>query len=222
MQSVDSLDEKMQQRLIQFMKNFKLSGAADTNDTRLDIRILSTANSDIEFAVTHGRFSAELWRLLGVINIQVPELAERVDDIEVLADYFLRKIAAETNKPALPISRSALDRLIRHRWPGNVRELENLLHRAVTLCQTDRLQAEDIVFLGSGGSVESLPMPSERVSQPKTRLADNQRQLIEQALEDNNWNFTQTAQELGIGRTTLWRKVKKYKLQRDDSEEEAG
>ncbi len=222
LQSVDSLNSEMQNQLVQFLKSFKLSGTADTAEKRLDIRILSTVNDDIENSVLQNKFSSELFRLLGVINIQVPELAQRVDDIEILAEYFLRKMSANTGKPALSISRSALERLLRHRWPGNVRELESLLHRANALCQTDRLQVEDIVFLGSTGTVESTHTEIQSPRLPRTRIADNQRQLIEQALHDNNWNFTQTAQELGIGRTTLWRKVKKYNLQRDKSDEQAG
>jgi len=159
---------------------------------------------------------------LAVIPIKLPSLCDRAEDIEILVDYFLHRLSADLGRPAPAISREAVDKILQHNWPGNVRELENCLRRAVSLCHKHELAYDDITFLASGSTNDRQPA-RERLnpggSRGKGLLDDNQRVVIRRALDEHNWNFTQTAQELGIGRTTLWRKVKKYKLKRSSSEE---
>lgn len=139
-----------------------------------------------------------------------------MEDIEILTDYFLRRIAHELGRPSLTITRQAVDKLLSHRWPGNVRELENTLKRGAALCTSNSLDIADIIFVASNKSTPVAETPAVEGNHQlvlKGGLLDsNQRAVIVRALEDNRWNFTRTAQALGIGRTTLWRKVKKYDL----------
>jgi len=152
-----------------------------------------------------------------VVTVKIPALAERIEDIEMLADYFIREIASRSGKRKPEISRPAIDRLVRHTWPENVRELKSVLERAMVLYEGDHLDTHDIRFETSPQLQNDYRNPSGKLSLSNTDslLENNQRTVIKKALIDNNWNFTHTAQALGIGRTTLWRKVKKYDLKRD-------
>jgi DNA-binding NtrC family response regulator len=177
----------------------------------MDIRFISTTIKNLEEMISAKEFRRDLLDRIGTIVINVPTLSQRAEDIEILTEYFLRKIAADSHRKSLSISRIAVDILLQHDWPGNVRELENTLSRAAALCSNDSIEMDNIVFIGSDQKMNRL---SQRIIETKSvaRLDDSQKSLIQNALIENNWNYTQTAQELGIGRTTLWRKVKKYDL----------
>ena len=122
-----------------------------------------------------------------------------------------------TGRDGMTIDRGATDKLLRHNWPGNVRELETTLKRGIALCSHDQLTADDIMFITSDTSPqENRPMATRKSLHLRGNLMDSsQRSLIIGALNDNDWNYTRTARELGIGRTTLWRKIKKYDLKRE-------
>jgi len=167
--------------------------------------------------VREGSFREDLYYRLNVIPLSLPTLTERAEDIEILTDYFLRKISGEMKKPTLTITHNAVDKLLKHTWPGNIRELENTLKRAAALCSSTSLDVGDIMFIASESTDRTSPTGPVRTSlHLKGNLLDNnQRSLIVKALDDNNWNYTKTATELGIGRTTLWRKIKKYDLKQE-------
>ena len=157
--------------------------------------------------------------MLQAIEISIPSLVNRTEDIEILASHYLRKYAYEIDRPSLGITSSAIDKLSRHDWSGNVRELENCLKRAVTICQEKNLDAASVTFVESVRRKGRLSSTIESQNSQKSSLAESQRMHITKALEDNNWNFTHTAQQLGIGRTTLWRKVRKFKLEKNKESE---
>ncbi|RKX24745.1 MAG: hypothetical protein DRP45_07515 [Candidatus Zixiibacteriota bacterium] len=142
---------------------------------------------------------------------------ERAKDIDFLTEYFMPKIADEMDRSPMDVKWEGIEKLRSHNWPGNVRELENTLKRATALCTNDHLGADDITFVTSeNGCLTAVNSTGEhRLKLTGNLLDDNQRSLIIKALNDNNWNYTKTATELGIGRTTLWRKVKKYELRRE-------
>ncbi len=209
LKNVDQMPAETQEKFYAFMKTYTLPGT----DTRLSVRILATTTVTADDLRKLDTFRKDLAEKISVIAISLPTLAERTEDIEMLIEYFLRKIAAETGRTRLTISRPAADRLIRYSWPGNVRELENTLRRAAALTSDKELDTDDIVFVSGENTTTGVTGPIETTAKiGNFRLADNQRELIEKALIENDWNYTQTAQELGIGRTTLWRKVKKYNL----------
>lgn len=220
--NVESIPVDLQPRLARFLTDFtivtdKTSGVR--RGRRLDMRVMAATSQDLVALVAAGRFNPELLNLISEISLSLPTLSQRAEDIELLSEYFFRRLPTDTDSTATSISHDAIQKLTMHDWPGSVRELETCLSRAAALCRTDELQPEDITFATSGTPVEG--RREIRILNTRRRnglLDDTQRSIIARALDDNNWNFTQTAQELGIGRTTLWRKVKKYQLTREQAE----
>ena len=214
---VDRLPPSLQPRLMSFLKNFTIRPAGQHESQKIDVRVMSASSRNLEAMVEEGCFSKELYYQFSVLPLSVPGLVKRPDDIEMLTEYFLRRLAHEMDRPLFEVTRRALDLLVGHTWPGNVRELENTLKRATALCRNNCIDADDILFIGTTTETEPSQESVETAAlQRKTGLLDEgQRSIIFRALSENDWNFTQTAQELGIGRTTLWRKVKKYNLKRE-------
>jgi DNA-binding NtrC family response regulator len=214
---VSNMPASIQVKLLRFLQDSVIRRIGSSSSRKVDVRIIAATNRDLGTMVSEGLFREDLYYRLNVIPLRLPTLVERAEDTEILTDYFIRKIAGEMNKPPAAISREAVDKLLGHRWPGNVRELENTLKRGIALCTSDRLEADDIIFIATDRSGQN---PAEHVTKTTLTLKGNlldsgQRTLIVKALNDNDWNYTKTATELGIGRTTLWRKVRKYDLKRD-------
>ncbi|MCK4607035.1 MAG: sigma-54-dependent Fis family transcriptional regulator [candidate division Zixibacteria bacterium] len=213
---VSCIPALLQPRLARFLRTLEIGSRGSLKARKVDLRVIAASNQDLEALVRERKYDKDLWAILSVIPVEIPPLAERMEDVEILAEYFLRRIAAETNRAGLSISRQAVEKLLGHVWPGNVRELENSLRRAAALCRNNQVEAEDITFIAGDSRGLELARTSMTIRGRKNGLLDDsQRSLIARALDDNNWNFTQTAQELGIGRTTLWRKVKKYQLKKE-------
>jgi DNA-binding NtrC family response regulator len=146
-----------------------------------------------------------------VISIDVPPLSERREDIIPLAYHFLRRYCRHFDKVDMSLTEGACDKLLTHAWPGNVRELENTIKRAVALSISDLIDVENL-FLMNPVAKSAEAGDAGTAAKRGVSLAEMQRQHILQSLKENNWNYSLTASKLGIGRTTLWRKVKKYNL----------
>ena len=213
---VDLLPLDLQERLSEFLQNGWFQPTDERPARKLDIRTIATTGSDLAALIAQGLFREDLYNRLAVLAFNLPRLEERIEDVEPLAEYFLRRIANEQGRSTPQLTGEALNKLLRHSWPGNVRELENSMRRATALCSENRVTAEDVLFVSQGpGPTASSDSTQAAAGKKDGLLADNQRATIVKALSRNNWNFTQTAQELGIGRTTLWRKVKKYNLKKE-------
>jgi two-component system response regulator HydG len=214
---VSNMPAAIQVRLLRFLQDSVIPPAGSTGSRKVDVRIIAATNQDLSGMVSEGEFSKDLYHRLNVIPLILPSLMDRAEDIEILTRYFLSRISSEQGKPELTISREAVDKLLSHTWPGNVRELENTLKRGAALCRSNNLEADDITFIGNRIGGQPQPAwPTKTSLRLKGNLLDNhQRTLIMKALNDNSWNYTKTAAELGIGRTTLWRKIKKYELSRE-------
>ncbi|MEW5797134.1 MAG: sigma-54 dependent transcriptional regulator [Candidatus Zixiibacteriota bacterium] len=214
---VANIPPAIQVKLLRFLQDSIIRKVGSGTSQKIDVRIIAATNRDLGGMVADGKFREDLYYRLNVIPLSLPALKERIEDVEILTDYFLRRIAAEIGRPSLTISREAVDKLLGHSWPGNVRELENTLKRAAALCSSTHLEASDIMFIVSDDNrAQQVSGPTKSSLRLKGNLLDhNQRRLIIQALTENNWNYTRTASELGIGRTTLWRKIKRYDLKRD-------
>jgi transcriptional regulator of acetoin/glycerol metabolism len=132
----------------------------------------------------------------------------------VLVEYFIKLENKKNNSQKVSISRYAMEKLFTHRWPGNVRELENTIKRAIALSQDGRIMDDDIVFISSEPSGNKTRTLDITMNDDVGTLEDNLKNSIERTLYANDWNFTKTAMKLGIGRTTLWRKIKKYEIKR--------
>lgn len=215
--TIDRMPLSVQSRLLRFFQDFKVKSAASGVEKKIDLRTIATSEKDLSALTAEGEFREDLLNRLSVIDVKIPTLIERIEDIELLTDYLLRRIAADSGKKQPTISRQVLEKLSGYTWPGNVQELENSLRRAMVSCEGDHLDTGDFSFVVSDHqeNADSRTSPPSISTTVDSLLEDNQRAVIKKALADNNWNFTQTAQALGIGRTTLWRKVKKYDLKRD-------
>jgi len=214
--AVQALHPQAQMRLQQFLQNQRLTRATDGIARKLDIRFISSVSIDPDRAIEDNVIREELYYRLNVVTLTVPSLQQRKDDLPLLADYFLRRQQPD-GMVRQRLSPEALELLTRHRWPGNVRELENTMKRAAALSDNEIITEQDISFL-HGAVAEDITAngPAKSTLTIKGGLLDSgQRSLIIKALNDNNWNYTRTAAELGIGRTTLWRKIKKYKLKEE-------
>ena len=170
---------------------------------KVDFRLICATNRDLELAVKEGKFREDLYYRLNVFSISISPLRERRSDIQLLCNYFLKKLADSVNKPVIKFSSEAMERLKMYDWPGNVRELRNAVERAI------------VVAKGSTISVDDLPIPAspKSVAQDKS-LEAVERAHIENILEQMGWNITRSAEMLGIDRATLYHKIKKYGLRK--------
>ena len=173
------------------------------------MRVLAATNQDLEQAVAAGRFREDLYYRLNVIEVVLPPLRERREDIPALAEHFMARAAGRLGRE-IRLSAEALERLLRYPWPGNVRELENAIERAAILARGDAVTPEDLPpHVAAGLNLGPSPaLPRQ------TTLAETERGHILTTLERFGRNHSAAAEALGIGRTTLWRKLKEYGLER--------
>jgi len=183
----------------------------------VDVRVIAATNRDIEKEVAEGRFRHDLFFRLRVLEIVVPPLRKRTDDIPVLAEYFLDKYAKETGRKFQGFSPEAMDALMTHRWPGNVRELKNVVERSVVLGSPPWIHEQDLLLssLSTTGETDirkSTTTTKTSVFEPLT-LEQMEKLHIKKTLDFSQWNKSQAARTLGIERTTLDRKIKRYELE---------
>ncbi len=210
---VSNIPMATQAKLLRFLQESEIRPVGATESKKVNVRIVAATNRDLKTMVQEGIFREDLYFRLSVIPLNLPPLIERPEDIEMLIDYFLRKISHDMKGHTVTITRRAVDKMLGHKWPGNVRELENALKRGAALCQDNQIDINDVIFIaGERPAVESEAPTRMSITFRGGRLDAEQRSLIVKSLAENDWNFTRTAQELGIGRTTLWRKIKKYNL----------
>lgn len=174
----------------------------ETEFRRVDVRIVAATNRDLESEVKKGAFRADLYYRLSVFPIRTPPLRERRDDIPLLVHHFLEQQCRKLKRPVIGLSQEAMQRLWHYEFPGNVRELQNLIERAVLLSNGSRLDLD-----------EWLPKPSDpsrSVGSPT--LTQVEKDHILEQLRSRNGNLALVAKDLGISRTTLWRRMKAYQI----------
>ncbi len=189
---------------------FERVGGAQT--VKVDVRVIAATNRDLEKDVAEGRFRRDLYFRLRVIEILVPPLRKRPDDIAELAEYFLQKFNAETGRKLRGYTERALERMRQYRWPGNVRELKNVVERAVVLSRGDYLDADDLTLSQLATAGDSVDGPPAAAPFQPSSLADMERAHILATLVATGWNKSQAALQLGIERSTLDRKIRRYEI----------
>jgi two-component system response regulator HydG len=206
---IGDLPYSIQAKLLRVLQEQEVRPVGSTATRKIDVRVIAATNADLGAAVREGRFREDLYYRLNVMPIHIPPVRERPDDIPPLTEYFMRTITENDDLQDHVPSPEAMALLLRHTWPGNVRELENTLKRALALSGGKRIGADDIIFI----SPRTDPVtPNRTAGSEGQSLAETQKLQILESLEANNWNYSLTASQLGIGRTTLWRKIKKYNL----------
>jgi len=200
----------LQAKLLRVLEARTIRPVGSNHEMEINVRVLAATNHDLAEMVKQGKFREDLYYRLDVIRIHIPPLSTRREDIMPLADHFLAKYRQEMGKPGLKFGSTAVNALLNHSWPGNARELKNTIKRAVALASGDLLEGNDIFFIPATFS-RGMKLELRRPPQGNT-LEDSQRDHIRRVLIANNWNYSKTSKQLGIGRTTLWRKVKKFSL----------
>ncbi|MDD4050995.1 MAG: helix-turn-helix domain-containing protein [candidate division Zixibacteria bacterium] len=195
-------------RNIESLSESGQDGLLEKLERQHDFRLIALASLKFETAVESGRFNRVLWESLRALTIDIPPLRSRLEDVPALVGYFLRRIGDDSGRPVLSVTPEAMRLMARRRWPGNVGELENTLKTAAALTVADMIEPDHLIIVTPDDDATE---PVSDSSSPRS-LEQLERVQILRSLEGNGWNYSQTAQELGIGRTTLWRKIKKYNL----------
>ncbi|PLX41043.1 MAG: DNA-binding response regulator [Deltaproteobacteria bacterium] len=208
---VGELSLSSQVRLLRVLQEREFERVGGDETIEVDVRIIAATNKDLRAEVTAGRFREDLFYRLNVVEIPLPPLRERIDDIEPLSNYFLNRYVRETGKNVISISPLAMEVLRRYRWPGNVRELENAIERAVVLSRGETVVPADLPMGIDGEQRSALAIPEGAMNLPEM-LDDLERQIIIRTIEAVGGSQTKAANQLGIARTTLRYKMEKYGL----------
>jgi DNA-binding NtrC family response regulator len=199
----------LQVKLLRALQSGEVRPVGSTQVITVDARVVAATNRDLEPMIRQGSFREDLFYRLNVIPIVLPPLRERREDIPLLAEHFLARFAQRQGR-VLRLSAGATERLLRYAWPGNVRELENAMERLAILARDETIEPGDLpAHVGAGLALGAAPgLAAEQT------LAEAERAHITQILERYGWNHSRAAEALGIGRTTLWRKLKDYGIER--------
>lgn len=199
---VSEMSPTMQVKLLQVLQDGRMRRIGETESRQVDVRIIAATNRDLESEVKGGAFRADLYYRLSVFPIRTPPLRERREDIPLLVQYFLEQQCQKLKRPVIGLSQEAMQRLCDYDFPGNVRELQNLIERAVLLSNGSRLDLD-----------EWLPEPGDRSrSVGSPTLTQLEKEHILEQLRSRNGNLALVAKDLGISRTTLWRRMKAYQI----------
>ncbi|MFG0316648.1 MAG: sigma 54-interacting transcriptional regulator [Planctomycetota bacterium JB042] len=211
---VGELPLETQVKLLRVLEEKRFYRVGGSKEVAVDVRILAATNRDLDARVRDGSFRPDLLFRLRVLEIEVPPLRERSEDVGPLAEALLARLARGGGRPAATLTEEASERLAAYPWPGNVRELRNVLERALILCGSDTIGADDVLPEGAGSTPPDGAAP---VSGGGVRsLRDAERETILAALEATGWNKSKAAELLGIGRTNIYEKIKLYGLAPDD------
>jgi transcriptional regulator with GAF, ATPase, and Fis domain len=202
----------IQAKFLRVLEGHPFERVGGNKPIKVDVRVIAATNRDLEQDVADGRFRRDLFFRLHVLEIIVPGLRKRVEDIPELAHYFLRKFVEETGRKIDGFTDRAMTLLTTYRWPGNVRELKNVIERAVVLCRGRHIDQGDLLLskLPTSGSTGQIAV-SEAKFHPLS-LADMEREHIQAMLEHTEWNKSRAASMLGIERSTLDRKIQRYQI----------
>ncbi|MFC2973791.1 sigma-54-dependent transcriptional regulator [Azotobacter bryophylli] len=206
---VADLPLPMQVKLLRAIQEKAVRAVGGQQEITVDVRILSATHKDLAAEVAAGRFRQDLYYRLNVIELRVPPLRERREDIPTLAEITLRRLGESSGLPPARLTEEALEKLKNYRFPGNVRELENMLERAYTLCEDDLIQARDLRLADAPGAGEGGEASLASIDNLEDYLEDLERKLIMQALEETRWNRTAAAQRLGLTFRSMRYRLKK-------------
>jgi len=214
---VADLSMSLQAKILRLVQESEIQPDDTVDYKKVNLRIIAATKTNLSAKVAEGAFRSDLFYHLNVLPLSVPPLRERAEDIPALVELFIRREKDEQKSETLSVSPEAMEKLISHNWPGNVRELENTVKRSAALAQTGQIKATDIIFINSEPNrTLNIVRPHQTENIENGTLEESLRQRIESTLYANSWNLTQTAVKLGIGRTTLWRKIKKYNIRREE------
>ena len=206
---ISEMSMAMQAKLLRVIQEKEFTRVGGEEVLTVDVRIITATNRDLLAEVQQGNFREDLYYRLNVINLKVPPLRERREDIPLLAEHFLKMFSAKNDKAIKGFTPQAMDRLIRYRWPGNVREMMNAVESAVVLSDSEYISESDLSLLHA-------ELPSQEAAAPVSAdlpLEEVEKTTILKTLEISGGNKSEAARKLGITRATLHKKLKKYRVQ---------
>jgi DNA-binding NtrC family response regulator len=210
---IGEINPAVQVKILRVLQEKKFERVGGEETLEVDVRVIAATNRDLKAEIAQNRFREDLFYRLNVVNIHLPPLRERKEDIPLLAAAFLKEFAAENGKPIEGIEPKAVSALYAYSWPGNIRELRNCIESAVVLCKTQAIGPEDLPPSVGNSSEEN----AIRIT-PGTSMADAEKAVILGTLGHLRGNKSRAAEVLGIGRKTLHRKLKDYGLEEEKRE----
>ncbi|MGE5315369.1 MAG: sigma-54-dependent transcriptional regulator [Acidobacteriota bacterium] len=206
---IGDISPKLQMDLLRVLQERSFYRVGGAEEIRIDVRVIAATHVNLEEAVRQGKFREDLYYRLNVINIQIPPLRERIEDVPLLVRRFIERLSHELGKSVSDISEGGLKKLMEYCWPGNVRELENAVERAIVTCKDSVLTENDFQFLnGARKDAQEWDVP------PSMTLEDLERRAIVATLKRTSGNIKETAAILGIDRSTLYDRIKKFNIPR--------
>ncbi len=206
---IGDISPKLQMDLLRVLQERCFYRVGGSEEIKVDVRVIAATNVDLQQAVLDTKFRDDLFYRLNVINIRIPPLRERREDIPLLARSFVERLAHELGKDVGDISEGSLKLLLDHNWPGNVRELENAVERAIVTCRGRVLTEEDFTFLTqNGGEKRGWSIPANLT------LQELEKEVIVATIQRTHGNIKEAAAALGIDRSTLYERIKKFEIQR--------
>ncbi|MEE4197422.1 MAG: sigma-54 dependent transcriptional regulator [Bacteroidales bacterium] len=200
---IGNLGMNLQSKLLAVLQNREVTPLGSNTPVPVDVRLISATNKNLAGLIQNDLFREDLLYRINTIQLEIPPLRERKEDIPVLTEYFLHRLTRKYNKPNLKISKSALDKLQEHRWPGNIRELEHAIEKAVILTESGIIRADDFYFTSQ---------PANTNLMDTFNLEEVEQNTIARALLKCSGNISKTAEMLGVTRKTLYKKIEKYGL----------
>ena len=200
---VGNLSPSSQAKLLTALEKKRIVRLGGTREIPIDVRLICATNADLHAQVAAGAFRQDLFYRINTVEIHIPPLRERGNDILLLADFFLEKYARKYHKPVQGLDRAARKKLLKYPWPGNVRELQHAIERAIVLTTGNELHADDFLLY---------PRPAQPPARETLNLQELERQAVERAMQMSGGNMNQAAELLGITRYALYRKIEKLNL----------
>jgi len=206
---IGDLSVTVQTKLLRVLETREIERVGSNKPIKIDTRIIAATNKNLEREIEAGRFREDLYYRINVMNIQLPPLRERKDDLPILVNHFIEKFNSKFERNIKHFSSSAFDILMDYNWPGNIRELENVIEHCFVLCDSDIIQIEHLPKRLRDGEFNTIQGGG---TNNFNHIKDAERNIIIKTLKKHNGNRTKTAEELNIHPTTLWRKMKKFNL----------
>jgi Nif-specific regulatory protein len=198
---IADISPTIQAKLLRVLQEGNFRRVGDTEDRKVEVRIISATNKDLAAEVKSGRFREDLYYRLNVITITMPPMRERRSDVPLLVDHFLKKVADKAGKKAKKLNADSLKVLTQYHWPGNVRELENTIERAVVLSLDHIITTNDLL----------IPQSEDSDFTPRT-LKDQEKEIVLKTLEECEWNKTRTSEVLGVSLRWLHYKLSEWNI----------
>ena len=209
---IDAFSSALQVKLLRVLQEGEFERVGDNKTLKVDVRVIAATNQNLQELIHQGKFRKDLYYRLNIISIEIPPLRDRKEDIPILIEDFIKKHSKHTSKKIEGMSSEALSILMNYNWPGNIRELENVIERAIILTKERIITPKDLPeFLRNMKPAAEQEDKGEGLKL-KQALKSPERDLIVKALEAVDWNRNEAAAQLGINRTTLYKKMRQYGL----------